>query len=124
MARKTSLGAVSLEALNSKIDRKKLSLREQTLRAERRMKATGIDRQSAMVAVARAQVASQDRPARTTSARRKKKFVASGAPKRDPFAAPRKPTGKKVTRRGGRQPTRKRTKVALVPAADRKKKKR
>ena len=101
--RRTALGAVSLEALNAKIDRKKLPLREQTLRAERRVKATGIDRQAAMVAVARDHIAGQALGP-TKVARPKKKFTPSGKPKRDPFARQRRPDPKKITRRGGRQP--------------------
>ncbi len=103
--RRTPLGASALDAISAKIDRKKMSLRQQTLRAERMMKETGIDRQAAMTSVAREQIASQSRSRVTAPGpRTKKKFVPSGRPKRDPFARQRRLDPKKITRRGGRQP--------------------
>ena len=113
----------SLEALDARIDRKELTLRDQTLKAERLSRSTGVSRETAMARVARAQVASQ-KTGRSTARSTTRKFTPSGPPKRDPFGPGRKPTGKKITRRGGRQPASGVKKVTIVRPAARKKKKK
>lgn len=117
-----------LEALNAKIDRKKLSLRQQTLQAERLRGKTGASRESAMATIARRHLASNAPAIKTAERRRstestKKKFVSSGPLSRGFGAGSRRPTGKKITRRGGRQPSKKVTKITIVRPADRRKKK-
>lgn len=105
--RRTPLGAVSLEAINAKIDRKKLSLRDQTLRAERRVKATGTTRAAAMIAIAKEQVAGQSKTTtleRRPSTESTKKLPLRPKRPKSPFGDRRRPNPKKVTRRGGRQP--------------------
>jgi hypothetical protein len=95
----------SLQALDKNIDRKKLTLAEQTRRAEKLVKSQGITMSAAMAKVARAHLRSQrDKPESRASGKRGS-FTPSGPPKRDPFGSgTRKPTGEGVTRRGGRQP--------------------
>ena len=98
----------SLEAISKDIDRKKLPLAEQTRRAGRIAKSEGITMSAAMARVARDHLRSQrakPEPRATVEKGKKGSFTPSGPPKRDPFfSGPLKLTGKKVTRRGGRQP--------------------
>jgi urease gamma subunit len=60
----------SLQVLNRKIDRKQLSLAQQTLAAERRMKTEGgkLSRTEAMAQIAEAQIARQERQAKKAPA--------------------------------------------------------
>jgi len=98
----------SLEAISKDIDRKKLPLAEQTRRAEKLVKSKGITRSAAMAQVARDHLRSQrarPEPRATVEKGKKGSFTPSGPPKRGIFGSgERKPTGKGVTRRGGRQP--------------------
>ncbi len=95
-----------LEALSKDIDRKKLPLAEQTRRAEKLVKSDGITMSAAMARVARAHLQSQRaKPEPRASEGKRGTFTPSGPPKRGIFGTgERKPTGKGVTRRGGRQP--------------------
>ena len=100
----------SLQAIDKNIDRKKLSLAEQTRRAEKLVKSDGITMSQAMAKVARAHLRSQRaKPAPSASGKGEKRgsFTPSGQRPRDPFARQgfeRKPDPDKITRRGGRQP--------------------
>ena len=86
---KKSAKRPALEALSPKIDRKKMSLTQQTLRAERLMKSQGISRASAMAKVARRQVASQGIGSARESSTQSRFTKLPLRPRRpkDPFAA-------------------------------------
>ncbi len=97
----------SLEALDRNIDRKKLSLAEQTRRAEKLVKSEGITRSAAMAKVARIHLRSQrakPEPRATGEKGKKGSLTPSGPPNRDPFGTQRRPDPSKITRRGGKQP--------------------
>ena len=92
----------SLQALDKNIDRKKLTLAEQTRRAERLVKSDGITMSQAMAKVARDHLRSQRAKPASASGGGKGKgegkrgsFTPSGRPKRDPFGGSLKSFGRK-----------------------------
>jgi len=113
MAKRTKGASPGLTSLDPRIDRKKLSRLQQTLRVERLVKKEGITRNQAVRRVVSDQIKRQNVPTkkkpvfRASSKPKEKKFVPSGPPKRDPFSSPLLTSAE---RRRKKVPARKRTK--------------